>query len=639
MTSPRYLLYARKSEEDKNRQVQSIGDQIKELRALASRRGLHIVTEIREEHSAKAPGRPQFNAMLDALRRGEADGILTWSINRLLRNPVDHGSISWMLQQGQIASLVTMDKEYLPGDNVVLLSVESAVANQFILDLRKGTLRGLASKIEKGWFPHKAPLGYLNNVVSKTIEPDPERYELLRRAWQMLLGEGRTVTQILHTLNEEWGFRTPPGRGGQRGAGQKPLSRNTLYRVFSNLFYAGYFLHNGQIHKGAHEPMVSLEEFARAKALWARSYGVGQQKHALAFAGLLRCGRCGGAVTAEKHTKTLKATGRSKTYSYYRCVAKNGRCDKRGVSEEALVAQIDALLAGIAIPSAFREWGLCELERWRGQEQRVRQRAHEQKQSELTALSRQLDTLLELRLKEVIGDEEYTRKRNELTLMRETSHAQVNGRESQGDPTRETLRHLLSFCSNARLWFAMGDGSTRRLIAQALGARYELQGREVRIEPHPLLLPILGNDWLKTREPKTQESGTSELGTPGPGILDQGLSGPETQTRFQVGQSEPKREFEPPESGCGSCQKGVLERGCSGWGRTWNQVRTLAQKQSLQRQSVNVEGLFCQSIQSQSNSNAVRPFVLPPTLLALFESQAHAKQAHANESARQTDIE
>lgn len=152
----RYILYARKSEEDKRRQVQSIDDQIRELRALATRGGLTVVQEMREEQSAKAPGRPAFNAMLQAIRQGKADGILVWSINRLLRNPVDEGTVKWMLQQGVLMSIRTMDKEHTPQDNVLILGVESGVATQFILDLRKGVLRGLQSKLDKGWYPRWA---------------------------------------------------------------------------------------------------------------------------------------------------------------------------------------------------------------------------------------------------------------------------------------------------------------------------------------------------------------------------------------------------------------------------------------------------------------------------------------------------
>ena len=36
------------------------------------------------------------------------------------------------------------------------------MANQDILDLQKNVKRGLRSKVEKGWYPQFAPLGYLN---------------------------------------------------------------------------------------------------------------------------------------------------------------------------------------------------------------------------------------------------------------------------------------------------------------------------------------------------------------------------------------------------------------------------------------------------------------------------------------------
>ena len=544
MPRVRYLLYARKSEEDKNRQVQSIGDQIKELRDLALRRNLNIVSEIREEHSAKAPGRPQFNQMLDAIRRHEADGILVWSINRLLRNPVDHGTISWMLQQGEIASIATMDKEYLPGDNVVLLSVESAVANQFIIDLRKGTLRGIASKVEKGWFPHKAPVGYQNNLLDKTIEPDPARFPLLKHAWRMLLSENKSVPQILDMLNDELGFRTPKGQGGQRGAGERPLARNTLYRMFANIFYAGYFVHNGKIHKGMHEPMVSLDELARAKRILNRPLKVRGQKHSFPFTGLIRCARCGGSVTAEKHTKTIRTSGQERTYTYYRCANLHGRCDKRGINESALVAQIDELLGHLTIPQEFKEWGLRELERWKVEDETVRQVSYEQKQSELVALNRQLDTLLELRLKEVIGDEDYLRKREEMTLARDALHQQVENLEQSGDETRQIIENVLMFCSQARAWFGTGDFDVQRLVAGALGIKYEFDGKAVRIDPHPLLVPILKADFTVPRP------------------------------TFQVRSDEENDDFEPVKSGFQTWKEDGSQEASFIWGRTWDYLRT-----------------------------------------------------------------
>lgn len=154
----RYLLYARKSSESDDKQAQSIEDQIKDLRALASQRDLLVVGELTEAKSAKAPGgRPVFAELIARLQAGEADAILCWHVNRLFRNPIDFGTVSWMLQTGALKEIHTPSQVHSSGDNVLLLSVENGMANQYILDLRKAVQRGLASKVAKGWYPHKAP--------------------------------------------------------------------------------------------------------------------------------------------------------------------------------------------------------------------------------------------------------------------------------------------------------------------------------------------------------------------------------------------------------------------------------------------------------------------------------------------------
>ncbi|HEY5345514.1 MAG TPA: recombinase family protein [Verrucomicrobiae bacterium] len=72
------FLYARKSTDVEDKQVLSIDAQINELREFAEREKLTIADELIEKQSAKIPGRPIFNAMLERLEAGEADGILAW---------------------------------------------------------------------------------------------------------------------------------------------------------------------------------------------------------------------------------------------------------------------------------------------------------------------------------------------------------------------------------------------------------------------------------------------------------------------------------------------------------------------------------------------------------------------------------
>lgn len=66
----RYVLYARKSTEQDERQTLSIDSQIKEMLQLAERDSLEVVEIRREAHSAKDSGqRPVFKEILEDIRQ------------------------------------------------------------------------------------------------------------------------------------------------------------------------------------------------------------------------------------------------------------------------------------------------------------------------------------------------------------------------------------------------------------------------------------------------------------------------------------------------------------------------------------------------------------------------------------------
>ena len=101
-THRRLFMYARKSTDDLSRQVRSIDDQLAELRDLARQEHITVVEELIERQTAKKPGRPVFNAMLERIENGEADGVLAWHPDRLSRNSVDAGRIIWLIDTGTI---------------------------------------------------------------------------------------------------------------------------------------------------------------------------------------------------------------------------------------------------------------------------------------------------------------------------------------------------------------------------------------------------------------------------------------------------------------------------------------------------------------------------------------------------------
>ncbi len=332
----------------------SIEAQLVELRSLAHASDLDIVTEFVEKRSAKTPGRPVFEEMMRRVERGEAHGILCWKIDRLSRNPVDSGRISWMLQQGTIAKIITHDRAYLPQDNVLVMSVEFGMANQYVRDLSVNVARGLRQKARSGVYPSVAPLGYRNDVRMRTIVVDKKKAPVIRAAFE-LYAQGKSRYEDIARFLFERGVQTGATRGWTKGGGRL-LKREQIAFLLSNPFYAGRFRYAGEMYDGTHTPIVSKELFDRVqKVLKARSNANRPpDNNPQAYCGLLACGECGCSITAEEKVK-VQQNGNIHRYVYYHCTKKRDKCSGEFIREEALDAELSSLLSRFHLPRSWAE--------------------------------------------------------------------------------------------------------------------------------------------------------------------------------------------------------------------------------------------------------------------------------------------
>ncbi len=494
----KYLIYARKSSESEDRQVQSIDDQVNRLKKLAKEQHLTIADIYIEAKSAKQPDtRPHFDKMLQAIEDGEADGILCWQINRLSRNPIDSARVQWLLQQNILKSIMTIDREYLPSDNVLLFSVETGIANQYIIDLRKNTLRGTLSKLEKGWFPNRPPVGYLNDKEEKTIIKDLERFDLVRKMWDLMLTGRYTPPQILEIANK-WGLRTPK----TKRSGGKELSRSNIYHLFTNLFYAGIFEYNGSQYEGKHEPMITLEEYDRVQFLLGRKGRPRPKKHKFAFTGLIHCSECGCSYTAETKTKYIKSTGKIKEYTYYHCTRRSQKikCSQRKViREDNLERQIEEEIKKWTILPEFRDWALEILNQENDKEIEDRKQIHKTRCKAVLDTQNQIDNLTKMRYRSMIDDAEYIKERK-LLQAQLTSLKQDRGEtEDRAKKWLELTEKTFHFATNAREAFIHGDMETKKDILMAIGQNPTIKDGILRIETNEWLVPI------KDTYPKLEE--------------------------------------------------------------------------------------------------------------------------------------
>ena len=494
----KYFLYTRKSSESEDRQVQSIDDQVNRLKELARDLNLEIKKIYTEAKSAKKPNnRPLFDEMIQRIENGEADGILCWQINRLSRNPIDSGKLSWLLQQGILKSIQTIDRQYLPDDNVILFSVESGTANQYILDLKKNVKRGQESKLAKGWLPCFAPQGYLNSRVKEKGEndilKDPERFPLIRKMWDLMLTGNYTPPQILEIANNEWGYRT---RKTKRSGGN-PLSRSGIYRIFTNIFYTGIIEYSGRQYGGKHEPMITLEEYDRVQKLLGRKGRLRPKTHKFAFTGFIRCAECGCLYTAETKTKFIKSTGELRDYTYYHCThrKKDINCSQRtAIKDKDLEIQIEKEIEKYTILPEFLHWALEGLNKKNDNEIEERTKVYEMQHKTLVQTQKELDELTKMRYRLLIDDETFLKEQKELQAKIAQLKGKLRETETRAERWLELTERTFNFATYARKAFFMGGLELKKEILMALGKVPIIKDKKLFIEPNEWFVPI-GNGY------------------------------------------------------------------------------------------------------------------------------------------------
>lgn len=488
-TKPSYFIYVRKSTEDDGRQVLSLDSQERELKELARRDGLKVVEVLREAKSAKMPGRPVFDAMLERIQTGDANGIIVWKIDRLSRNAVDSGQMQWLLQNGVLRHIRTSERDYFPEDNVVMAALEFGMANQYIRDLSRNVKRGLKTKNDMGVRPGRAPIGYLNR--DKRIVPDPERFETVKRMWNLMLTGDHSAIEVLRIATDEWGLRT---------IGNRPVARSAVYTILANPFYYGPYEYGGQLWNGTHEPMITEEEFYRVQELLGSKGRPRPQAHKeFDYTGLMRCGNCGAAITAEEKRKRLK-DGSTRVYVYYHCTKrKDPNCPERSIELAELTRQVDAHIATLTISDRFKDWAIKHLHEVRQNQTLTTEAAFNAKQKQLERVVAQLHALQDRLISPenvngaIISDSEYLELKTRLMGQKQALEKALAADGKTIESKIELTERTFNFARYARLWFKNGDRRTRRAIFAALGSNLLLTDQKVAIKLHPVFGTIAAN--------------------------------------------------------------------------------------------------------------------------------------------------
>ena len=467
-----YFIYCRKSQEAEDRQVLSLESQTDEVqRLMTSDSSINVVGTFTEAYSAKSPGRPIFNDMVRRIENGEAEGIIAWHPDRLARNSMDGGQIIYLLDQGKLKDMRFSNYTFENSSNgKFMLSIMFGQSKYYVDNLSENVKRGQRTKLKNGWHPGRPPLGYKTCPDTGAIVHDPEQLKAIRQIYDWYLSGDTCAADIHRRLRDEMAYVTPQ----KKKTGGRSLSRTQVYRILCNPFYAGYVLWNGNMTAGAHEPVISRSEYQKVRRLLGMSTDTRMRTHSHRFRGLFTCGACGKAVTAERKTKP---SGRQ--YTYYHCtrVHTTERCTQPSVEEKPLTAGIEAFLKSIRPPRAAVRLAakVCDLPKVRTKAKDAERTLRQQRGS----LDRQLSNLTDLRLREVVSDDEFNKKRLELRIARDLLDENLI-KATKPQFTFEPLAMFTILFDRATFLFQTADQAGQRKLLQILCSNPTLKDKKPR---------------------------------------------------------------------------------------------------------------------------------------------------------------
>ncbi|GIW63077.1 MAG: hypothetical protein KatS3mg090_0903 [Patescibacteria group bacterium] len=463
----KFFLYARKSTEDEERQVMSIEAQLAELAEYAKREGLEVVEQFVESKSAKKPGREIFNRMIEKIKQSrEPVGLLAWHPDRLARNSVDGGQIIYLIDIGKIASLrfPTFWFEPTP-QGLFMLQVAFGQSKYYSDNLSENVKRGIRQKLRRGEYPSKAPLGYVNNPKTRNIEPDPIKSKIVAKAFEEF-AQGKHTLKSLGERLSFWGVVSKTG---------KPLCKATIQRMLTNPIYIGVIVHNGETYEGKFEPIVSRATFeAVQKILKARAKPRKSRKRQnFPFVGLLRCGECGGAITAQF------AKGNGGLYRYYRCTKKFGKCSQHYLREDLLVQQLKNLLQKVALCEDWAKKMLAKVDEWEREQAQSSQSFAQNLERKIKETEEKLDKLVNAFLDGIIEREIYIKKKDELIKQKTELLQKKSDFGRRGNNWIEPLRNWIKTAHHAEKLALSKDFYEIKIFAEKVGTNRLLLNKKI----------------------------------------------------------------------------------------------------------------------------------------------------------------
>ncbi len=503
------VIYARVSSKEQEKEGFSIPAQLKLLNAYAEANAFIVEKEFIDVETAKRSGRAGFSEMMrflkKAMRTSSETGpvVLVEKTDRLYRNLKDWVTVDELdlaihfVKENVILSQSSRSSEkFMHGIKVLM-------AKNYIDNLSEETKKGMIEKAEQGLYPSFAPLGYVNveSNGKRTIAPDPNLSPLIRQLYEWYATGLYSLLELSRKIRENGlSYRKTDAK----------IPKSAVHKILRNPIYYGRFTWAGKEYQGKFEPIISKDLYDRVQEVMVDKGNrrTRQQKHDWAFQGLLSCGHCGCAMTAEF---------KKQRYTYYHCTGFKGKCPEKYVREEEVARQLGEALKAIQLDEEILQWIKSALKDSHESEERHHSEALAKFQNHYDKLQKRLDALYVDKLDGVIPNEYYEQKSNQWRREQEDVLRKIEKHQGANRAYLDEGIRILELSQRAgMLYEKQTPHEKRRLLNFVLSNSLWKDGKLIPNYRKPFdLLAVTNLEHQKQKATSLAENGLFDIWLPG----------------------------------------------------------------------------------------------------------------------------
>lgn len=252
--------------------------------------------------------------MLKELKKRRLRGVIIHKIDRSARNLKDWADLGELIDQGIEVKFANEGLDLNSRGGRLSADIQAVVAADYIRNLREEAKKGLYGRLKQGFYPWRAPVGYLDNGAAKAKTIDPVKGPLVRKAFELYATGQWTILPLVEEMY----------RRGLRNVVGSKITRNGMHNLLRNPFYTGlmkvYVV--DETYAGNHEALISRSMFNRVQDILHGRVGTRNTIHDFLFRRTIQCAHCGYHLIGELQKGVV----------YYRCHGAN--CKKVSVREE-----------------------------------------------------------------------------------------------------------------------------------------------------------------------------------------------------------------------------------------------------------------------------------------------------------------